>query len=116
LPALTFENLNSLEQLNLQNNKMDRLPEEVMEPIMDTLRTLDASGKHLLTNLKKSVFTFRSAKLLFLAYEIQNCSFVIGSNTYVCNLSARVQRRLHNHRDLIFFPIFQTTRLNAPAS
>jgi Leucine-rich repeat (LRR) protein len=46
LPTLTFENLNSLEQLNLQNNKMDRLPEELMEPVMDTLRILDATGKN----------------------------------------------------------------------
>jgi Leucine-rich repeat (LRR) protein len=46
LPTLTFENLNSLEQLNLQNNKMDRLPEELMEPVMDTLRILDATGKY----------------------------------------------------------------------
>lgn len=45
LPALAFENLNSLETLNIQNNKLTRIPEEVMEPIMDTLRVVDIMGK-----------------------------------------------------------------------
>lgn len=45
LPALAFENLNSLETLNIQNNKLTRIPEEVMEPIIDTLRVVDIVGK-----------------------------------------------------------------------
>jgi len=40
-----FENLNSLEQLNIQNNKLMRIPEDVMEPIIDTLRVIDIMGK-----------------------------------------------------------------------
>lgn len=40
-----FENLNSLETLNLQNNKFTKIAEEVMEPIMDTLRVVDITGK-----------------------------------------------------------------------
>lgn len=45
LPASAFENLNSLETLNIQNNKLQRIPEEVMEPIIDTLRVVDIVGK-----------------------------------------------------------------------
>lgn len=45
LPALVFENLNSLETLSIQNNKLTRIPEEVMEPIMDSLRVVDIMGK-----------------------------------------------------------------------
>lgn len=48
LPAMAFENLNSLETLNIQNNKLVRIPEEVMEPIMDTLRVVDIMGKYWL--------------------------------------------------------------------
>lgn len=47
LPALAFENLNSLETLNIQNNKLARIPEEVMEPIIDTLRVVDIVGKYI---------------------------------------------------------------------
>lgn len=46
LPASAFENLNSLETLNIQNNKLTRIPEEVMEPIIDTLRVVDIVGKY----------------------------------------------------------------------
>lgn len=45
LPPLGFENLNSLETLNLQNNKIMHITEEVMEPIVDTLRVVDIMGK-----------------------------------------------------------------------
>lgn len=45
LPAMAFENLNSLETLSIQNNKLTRIPEEVMEPIIDTLRVVDIMGK-----------------------------------------------------------------------
>lgn len=45
LPALVFENLNSLETLSIQNNKLTRIPEEVMEPIMDSLRVVDIMGE-----------------------------------------------------------------------
>lgn len=45
LPAMAFENLNSLETLSIQNNKLQRIPEEVMEPIIDTLRVVDIMGK-----------------------------------------------------------------------
>lgn len=44
LPPLAFENLNSLETLNLQNNKLTFFAEEPIEPILDTLRVIDVSG------------------------------------------------------------------------
>jgi len=40
-----FENLNSLETLNLQNNKLKYIPEDIMESIVDTLRNIDIMGK-----------------------------------------------------------------------
>lgn len=45
---MIFENLNSLETLNLQNNKLMHVPEDVMEPILDTLRVVDLMGKYYL--------------------------------------------------------------------
>lgn len=51
LPAMAFENLNSLETLSIQNNKLTRIPEEVMEPIIDTLRVVDIMGEIDLTIL-----------------------------------------------------------------
>ena len=42
-----FDNLNSLETLNLQNNKLHHIPEEIMEPILDTLRVVDIMGKNM---------------------------------------------------------------------
>jgi Leucine-rich repeat (LRR) protein len=45
LPAMVFENLNSLETLSIQNNKLTRIPEDVMEPVIDTLRVVDIMGK-----------------------------------------------------------------------
>jgi Leucine-rich repeat (LRR) protein len=42
---MSFENLNSLESLSIQNNKLSRIPEEVMEPVMDTLRVVDIMGE-----------------------------------------------------------------------
>lgn len=44
LPPLVFENLNSLETLNLQNNKLQHISEEVTENIVDTLRHIDITG------------------------------------------------------------------------
>lgn len=44
LPPLVFENLNSLETLNLQNNKLTHVPEEVIEPVVDTVRVIDITG------------------------------------------------------------------------
>ena len=41
---MAFDNLNSLETLNLQNNKLVHIPEEIMEPIVDTLRVVDIMG------------------------------------------------------------------------
>lgn len=42
---MVFENLNSLETLKIQNNKLVRIPEEVMEPVIDTLRGVDIMGE-----------------------------------------------------------------------
>lgn len=42
---MAFENLNSLETLSIQNNKLSTIPEEVMEPIIDTLRVVDIMGE-----------------------------------------------------------------------
>ena len=44
---MAFDNLNSLETLNIQNNKLTRIPEEVMEPIIDSLRVVDITGNIL---------------------------------------------------------------------
>lgn len=41
---MAFENLNSLETLSIQNNKLTTMSEEVMEPIIDTLRVVDIMG------------------------------------------------------------------------
>lgn len=49
LPALAFENLNSLETLSIQNNKLTTIPEEVVEPIIDTLRVVDIMGEFLMS-------------------------------------------------------------------
>lgn len=45
LPPMVFENLNSLETLSIQNNKLTKLPEEIMEPLMDSLRVVDITGE-----------------------------------------------------------------------
>lgn len=42
---MAFDNLNSLETLNLQNNKLMHIPEDIMDPILDTLRSIDIMGK-----------------------------------------------------------------------
>lgn len=47
LPPMVFENLNSLETLNIQNNKLSKLPEDIMEPLMDSLRVVDITGEFL---------------------------------------------------------------------
>jgi len=47
LPPLVFENLNSLETLNLQNNRLQHISEEVTENIVDTLRHIDITGNIL---------------------------------------------------------------------
>lgn len=44
LPAMAFENLNSLESLSIQNNKLVRIPEDIMETLMDTLRVVEIQG------------------------------------------------------------------------
>ncbi|KRT79589.1 hypothetical protein AMK59_7218 [Oryctes borbonicus] len=38
---MAFDNLNSLETLSLQNNKLMHIPEEIMEPVVDTLKVID---------------------------------------------------------------------------
>ena len=43
---MVFENLNSLETLNLQNNKLMHISDEVMEPVLDTLRAVDITGMY----------------------------------------------------------------------
>ncbi|XP_039300538.1 leucine-rich repeat LGI family member 3-like [Nilaparvata lugens] len=44
---MVFDNLNSLENLNLQNNKLKHIPEDVMEPVVDTLRIVDVMDNPL---------------------------------------------------------------------
>lgn len=59
-----FDNLNSLETLNLQNNKLQHIPEEIMEPILDTLRVVDIMGKPCCTmTIILSAATAKSIKL-----------------------------------------------------
>lgn len=43
---MIFENLNSLETLNLQNNKLQHVPEDVVETVIDTLRVVDLTGEN----------------------------------------------------------------------
>lgn len=42
---MIFENLNSLETLNIQNNKLTRIQQDIMEHVIDTLRIIDITGK-----------------------------------------------------------------------
>lgn len=42
---MIFENLNSLETLNLKNNKLVHIPEDVIEAVADTLKMIDITGK-----------------------------------------------------------------------
>jgi Leucine-rich repeat (LRR) protein len=51
---MAFENLNSLETLSIQNNKLTRIPEEIMEPVMDTLRVVDIMGESTYTEKKST--------------------------------------------------------------
>lgn len=48
LPGMIFENLNSLETLNIQNNKLTRIPQDIMEHVVDTLRIIDITGNKTL--------------------------------------------------------------------
>ena len=57
ISPLAFENLNSLETLNLQNNKLKHIPEELIESIVDTLRNIDIMGKSKAIKLRKKYFT-----------------------------------------------------------
>lgn len=91
LPAMAFENLNSLETLNIQNNKLNRIPEEVMEPVIDTLRVVDIMGKcHLITNLKcfhlLDENTERSA-VVFIIYLLMLPSMRMTGNDVVNKLN-----------------------------
>lgn len=70
LPASSFENLNSLETLNIQNNKLTRIPEEVMEPIIDTLRVVDIVGKCFFS----SHWHLNRTTFLFAVFQISNQS------------------------------------------
>ena len=42
---MIFETLNSLEILNLQNNKLNHVAEDVTENVVDTLKLIDITGK-----------------------------------------------------------------------
>lgn len=50
LPSMVFENLNSLETLNIQNNKLTRIPSDIMDPVVDTLRVVDIMGESFHAN------------------------------------------------------------------
>lgn len=56
LPAMAFENLNSLETLSIQNNKLTTIPGDVVEPIIDTLRVVDIMGEFFVHLKLKSDF------------------------------------------------------------
>lgn len=63
---MAFENLNSLETLSIQNNKLTTISEEVVEPIIDTLRVVDIMGEFLmLSNYMETVFTRNNLDALF---------------------------------------------------
>ncbi|XP_014205745.1 leucine-rich repeat and transmembrane domain-containing protein 2-like [Copidosoma floridanum] len=50
LPASVFESLNSLEFLNLQNNRLTNIGEDVIENVIDTLRLIDITDNPLACN------------------------------------------------------------------
>ena len=47
LPAMVFDNLNSLETLSLQNNKLSHIPDDITENILDSLKAIDITGMYI---------------------------------------------------------------------
>lgn len=45
---MVFDNLNSLETLSLQNNKLTHIPDDITEPILDTLKAIDITGMFMI--------------------------------------------------------------------
>lgn len=72
LPPLVFENLNSLETLNLQNNRLTHLSEEVTDYITDTLRHIDMTGKKHATFLLIDIYIISP----LIEYTIITISFI----------------------------------------
>uniref|UniRef100_A0ABD2WZN1 LRRCT domain-containing protein n=1 Tax=Trichogramma kaykai TaxID=54128 RepID=A0ABD2WZN1_9HYME len=52
IPSSTFENLNSLEILNLQNNKLSILSEDLVDSTVDTLKVIDITDNPLVCDCK----------------------------------------------------------------
>lgn len=83
LPPLVFENLNSLETLSLQNNKLVHIPEEVTENIVDTLRHIDITGNMSFRLFSYTCIAFSDTMYdkceIPLTFSIRTDSLVINS-------------------------------------
>lgn len=91
---MAFENLNSLETLSIQNNKLTRIPEEVMEPIIDTLRVVDIMGEIFVIILRcvfyfnyETFVAFYGSKQCYIDFLRLLATFFINSETRTVNLS-----------------------------
>lgn len=55
---MIFDNLNSLQTLNLQNNKLMHIPEEITETVIDTLGVIDISDNPLICTCDLRWFSY----------------------------------------------------------